>query len=534
MTRLREMDAQRKRDNIGKRQEGSRRKMIDTISLKHFKAFRELHELPIKPVTILCGTNSCGKSSILQSILLLKQTFDSQNSNQTVLLNGRFAHLGSFDNIVYQKKKSNSVVFDFNMEVQDNVQSPRGRRPVPLSVQFRDFYPEQISRLARIPLKIQYRAEVGVKSRGKLDSVAPVVVNSLLFRSEVKAPDGTTLPGLTISMEHNQGNSYSVSWKGIRSRFLRETRATSDGMDTNGQGTTTAEVEFANLLPIMFREIEERRASGDVIYAVRRLPELLRRAFGSFTYIGPLREEPSRRYIYEDEISEIGIKGENAAYIYLVERDRTISDHYFYNEASNSFELEGSHKLGAAVQQWMSLMNIHALEPEPSGEIIRLNLDSNMSSRTRVSIADVGFGVSQVFPIVLEGLRMSSGSTLLLEQPEIHLHPNLQMQLADYLITLGLSQKGVIVETHSDHIVNRLVRRIVEDTTYNLKDLIGIYFVSPTSDGSTYETVVIDENRGIVNWPIGFFDQTATEQERIIQAGIDRRVAGRLSSRSHQ
>jgi predicted ATPase len=97
------------------------------------------------------------------------------------------------------------------------------------------------------------------------------------------------------------------------------------------------------------------------------------------------------------------------------------------------------------------------------------------------------------------------------------------MQLADYLVALSLSNKNIIVETHSDHIVNRLVRRIVEDDRFGLKDSIAIYFVTPTESGATYEEICIDDKRGIVNWPNDFFDQTALEQQRILRAGLKKR-----------
>ena len=150
-------------------------------------------------------------------------------------------------------------------------------------------------------------------------------------------------------------------------------------------------------------------------------------------------------------------------------------------------------------------------------------MNASKFDNTRIDISQVGFGVSQMFPIVLEGLRMEKGNTLLLEQPEIHLHPNLQMQMADYFISLALSGKRVMAETHSDHIINRLVRRIVEDETLNLKDLIAIYFIKPSEHGSVYEEINIDDTKGITNWPIDFFDQAANEQLRIMQAGLKKR-----------
>jgi predicted ATPase len=168
-------------------------------------------------------------------------------------------------------------------------------------------------------------------------------------------------------------------------------------------------------------------------------------------------------------------------------------------------------------------MQIRGFRVESLKEIIHVSLNANSAEKTSVSIADVGFGVSQVFPILLEGLRIEKGTTLILEQPEIHLHPKLQMFLSDYLLSLALSRKGVIVETHSDHMINRLVRRIVEDTSHNLDDLVQIYFVKNSENGSIVEPVEIDPVRGIVNWPEEFFDQGVNELEEIMRAGIQKR-----------
>jgi predicted ATPase len=323
-----------------------------------------------------------------------------------------------------------------------------------------------------------------------------------------------------------------VKWKNLRNPFVhpseeKERRETADLSGTmDGIG-----VEIANLFPLAMTGRGDKTKGdrntavpNEIAWAYRMLNEVFAGILNSYAYIGPLREEPSRRYIYEDEIVEIGIKGENAAYIYLSEQDRQLGDHHFCSgEDKSPFSVRKRPRLASAVNEWLDLMDIHELKPEAANEIIYLNLNASASGRTRVNIADVGFGVSQIFPIVVEGLRMARGHTLLLEQPEIHLHPNLQMQMADYFICLALSGKRVIVETHSDHIVNRLVRRIVEDETDDLNALVGMYFVRATSEGAIVEEVRIDPNEGIVNWPRDFFDQTAAEQERLIQAGVRRR-----------
>jgi len=145
---------------------------------------------------------------------------------------------------------------------------------------------------------------------------------------------------------------------------------------------------------------------------------MLQTVMSSLTYLGPLREEPSRRYIYEDEVVEVGIKGENAAYLFLAEQDRNIGEQYFYDAASDGFTERKHCKLGHTMDEWLRLMGIAGFKAEPTNEIIYLNLNAGQESKTRVSIADVGFGVSQIFPVILEGLKMPARNTLLLEQPE--------------------------------------------------------------------------------------------------------------------
>ena len=497
--------------------------MLESIALENFKSFEELPELKIKPITILCGTNSCGKSSILQSILLLKQTVESKNPNQTLLLNGRFVHLGTFDNIIFEKKMENNVVLDFSFKLPKRggvLSKQRQMHSIPYQIILRDIIPPE-SYAQNEEFFINFSISLQAEQKNRM--LKSMTINKLDLKIETKKTNKEKRPEAYIEMNLEEKELYKIKWENIRSRF----RESSD----NKSGETTAKIKFANLLPISidFQDdsIENERIS-DVELVFYRLENLFQSIFSTFTYIGPLREEPSRRYIYEDEIVEIGIKGENAAYIYLAEQDNLITNSFFYNEENNSFfEINDSLKLSQALTNWLNFMKIKNLRPEPTNEIIYLNLNSSSADNTRVNIADVGFGVSQIFPIILEGLRMPKGNTLLLEQPEIHLHPNLQMQMADYFISLALSSKKVIVETHSDHIINRLVRRIVEDDQFNLKEMIGIYFIKPTENGSVYEEICIDDKRGITNWPVDFFDQTATEQEKIIQAGLKKRKSER-------
>lgn len=491
--------------------------MLEKLHLENFKAFKCLDKLDIKPITILCGTNSCGKSSILQSILLTKQTIETRQLGQTLLLNGRFTHLGMFENIIFEKNPQNEVVLEFSCFWKKDTIIERSDDPrliLPIRFLLRSAFPEKYLKIDAAKYLFNYRITLKLGNRrSPRTHLKPVLVNALELSAEIQLPNNETVDGPHISLKNIKRDQYSITWSNISSQENK-----------SGQGIT--KVTFANLMPNWLTfSVPGERATRRFSMDIWVFSGFLDHTFATYRYIGPLREEPSRRYIYEDEVIEIGLKGENAAYICLTDYDKKIGDCYLFDDDNNSFyKAPATIKLGEALTNWLETMSINGFVPEPSNEIVYLNLKSASSKNTLVNIADVGFGVSQVLPILLEGLRMPKGHTLVLEQPEIHLHPKLQMQMADYLISLALSKKRVIVETHSDHIVNRLVRRIVEDTQYNYNELISIYFITPTSKGSKCEKVNIDPEKGIINWPEEFFDQTANELQKTVQAGLKKRM----------
>jgi predicted ATPase len=506
--------------------------MLDNITLENFKGFKKLDNLKIKPITILCGTNSCGKTSILQSILLLKQTLESKNPNQTLLLNGRFVKLGYFKDLIYKKDTSNQVIFDVCFKIPKDIHKTRDKRRQSSIIFLRELFGLTISKDVSyfIDYKVTLKSvkDITEKETEYLKSLKVVdVCIKIISKQEKKMSEDSEQKVVSeIRISNSKDDIYTVKWSNLSNRLRYNEKE-------ENSGEADFEIKFANLFPRFIKlenkTKEETLNPSRIDYILFRLNDLFQIIFHTYTYLGPLRGEPEREYIYRDEIVEIGNKGENAAYLYLSEKDLLIKNHYFYKSNSDNFEEVQEINLQHAVNKWFELMKIKDFEATILNKIIYLNLAASSYDSTEVGIADVGFGVSQIFPIVLEGLRMDKGSTLLLEQPEIHLHPNLQMQLSDYFISLALSGKNIIAETHSDHIINRLVRRIVEDETLNLKDLIGIYFIKPSENGSIFEEINIDDSKGITNWPVDFFDQTANEQMRIMQAGIRKRKNNKMS-----
>lgn len=460
---------------------------LKSISLRNFKSFKELKNLEFTPITIFCGNNSSGKSTIIQSLLLLKQTIESSYDKSPLLLNGDFVKLDSYKNIVFGHDESVAIGIDLTLERTTK---------------------KNESRLTKINSNFILNEET-------------LILKNLEFEEEFES--NNKIGNRTINLVHNQADSYIIESKNMKG-FL------GFGEDFKKEQQMSVSIKFKAMVPrpVIRELIPDQKSSFSqyIIYATIGRP--LEQIFPHFHYIGPLRDFPKRRDWRDSEVIEMGTKGENVANIFLNEMDRKLnSDFYLYNEEKKDFvKLEESSLFGR-LSVWAKLLNFSLLNKDKKdAQIASIQLDSFTGKD--VTIADVGFGLSQILPILTEGIRIDKSDTLILEQPEIHLHPGMQTSLGDFLISLALANKNCIVETHSDHLINRLVRRVIEDPEGKLKDMVTIYFIENISikDGSSIQKIQIDENKGIVNWPEGFFDQGADEKEKIIDALLKKKRKG--------
>lgn len=126
-------------------------------------------------------------------------------------------------------------------------------------------------------------------------------------------------------------------------------------------------------------------------------------------------------------------------------------------------------------------------------------------------------GARYVLPILTAGTQLKKGQTLIVENPEIFLHPKNQMELADFFISLVNKNRQVIIETHSDHIINRVLRRVLECETESLLNTTTIYFL----EQSSIKEIEIDRIGGIAKAPNDFFGQFGDELTHIFHAGLD-------------
>ena len=166
-----------------------------------------------------------------------------------------------------------------------------------------------------------------------------------------------------------------------------------------------------------------------------------------------------------------------------------------------------------------------------SFEIEEIAQGSNLyHARVRVNqlgpetmLTDVGFGVSQVLPVLVLLYYVPEGSIVLMEQPEIHLHPSVQSGLADVMLAVaGRRNLQIIVESHSEHLLRRFQRRAAEGDA-DSSDL-KLYFVNNDNGVARLNDLALNAFGEIENWPAHFFGDEVGEIAAISKASLKRRI----------
>jgi len=238
-------------------------------------------------------------------------------------------------------------------------------------------------------------------------------------------------------------------------------------------------------------------------------------------YLGPLRSDPKAIYPITHIFNkfDIGSKGENAAAVYHLNKQEKISyPSPNFNSQTNEItfsQVEANFQ--QAVSDWLIYLNvveqIHTEDKGKLGYELKVKTSGNNDFQ---DLTHVGVGVSQVLPIILLCLLSKPGDILIFEQPELHLHPKIQAKLTDFLIAIASSNRQIILETHSEYIINRLRLRIASSMDEQLKDLTNILFIKKNNQLSNFEKINISKYGSITNWPDDFFDQTQSETEQIL------------------
>jgi predicted ATPase len=126
-----------------------------------------------------------------------------------------------------------------------------------------------------------------------------------------------------------------------------------------------------------------------------------------------------------------------------------------------------------------------------------------------VNLADTGYGVAQVLPVLLQLYFSRPGQVVFIEEPELHLNPAAQRALFDLVNEFASTGRQIVVETHSEHFLLRLRRRSVEQP--ELREKIRLYFVDRIGDHSEIKPLELTEDGRVDNWPVGFLNESFEE-----------------------
>ena len=241
----------------------------------------------------------------------------------------------------------------------------------------------------------------------------------------------------------------------------------------------------------------------------------------SIFYLGPLREYPKRQYPWAgSRPMDVGRRGEQVIDAILAAKSQKEKQNLKHGGRYYPFD--------AIIAYWLKKLGLiyeFTVKEIAKGSNLYETKVRRTSFSPETSIMDVGFGVSQVLPVLVLLHYVPEGSTVLLEQPEIHLHPAVQSGLADVIIHAATYRKiQVIVESHSEHLLRRLQRRVAEGTID--ADDMELYFCDYPKSKSTIEPLNLNIFGEIENWPQNFFGNDFGEIAAIRKAALDKKTVG--------
>jgi predicted ATPase len=241
----------------------------------------------------------------------------------------------------------------------------------------------------------------------------------------------------------------------------------------------------------------------------------------SLRHLGPLREEPRPLYGLPAAATGdcVGRSGEYTAAVLSAFRSRLVVSPRPDGGTARRVSLE------TAVDEWLRAMGLlSSVRSEERGKLgyeVLLNVEG---VDRPLDLTTVGVGVSQVLPVVVLGLLSPPGSLICFEQPELHLHPDVQAALGDFFLALARTGRQLLLETHSEYLVNRLRRRAAEEGEGEVARLTKFFFFERHGSTSSIREVRMGDAGGFPSWPKGFLDQAAREVEALISAQRSRRT----------
>lgn len=467
--------------------------MLKKLRIQNFKLWKDTGTINMAPITLFFGANSSGKSSIGQFLMMLKQTIESPDRKTVFYSGGKDSavQLGSYNEMVFQHDNRNNIMFEYKWDPK--------------------FYWKNIIQGYGPFVKsdtVSFEAEVGLAAK---DKPYPVVnhLNYRIFNEDISQ----VYLGIKRTLETI--NRYEV----IADVYLQK-------YDNPIILPQPYEVDYS---PDYFYRFPDDVFSiyqnSDVFSKLNLIHKQL---FNSICYLGPIRVKPDRLFIWHGNgLGSVGYDGENTVAAMLAAGNRNITFDKF--EPGYGYRVILFEEMIALKLKEMGLIDDLKVTP-----ISEHRHEYEVKIKTKgsdyfVDIPDVGFGISQVLPVLVQCFYASADSIIIIDQPEVHLHPSAQSALADVMIdVINSRENGVdrniqlIIETHSEHFLRRLQRRIAEGTLP--KEKVSAYFANIDKTPAILEPLEVDEFGNIHNWPDNFFGDEMGDILKQARATMTRRM----------
>jgi len=449
--------------------------MLERLRIQNFKSWQDTGDMAFGSLTGFFGTNSSGKSSILQFLLMLKQTVESSDRSQILNLDDdkSYVELGTMYDIIYNHVDPNNLSFFFDWSDYEP-------------------YDEADWLVLSKGISKPYRFSSIIEIKNDKISLTNFSYSNFKHKFEFNITNDT------IDDEHY----YELVINNILSNKIERI--------DNGFRKPTNFYGVPNPVYINYPRIENE---------LQGLEESFYHLFEQLYYLGPLRDYPRRTYVWGGGSStDVGNRGERAVAALLSSRNQGPTIDMGDDQPKRTVEEHVAHWL-----KELSLIYSFKVQPiAPNRKEYEVRIQRTAESAS-VFLTDVGFGVSQILPVLVLLFYVPEGSTVILEQPEIHLHPAVQAGLADVFIDAIKRRKvQIILESHSEHLLQRLQRRIAEELIS--QEEIKLYFTSIEEGRSKLTTLELDEYGNINNWPAGFFGDTMGEAAAMMRAEMERRM----------
>jgi predicted ATPase len=490
--------------------------MIKKLALENFQGFADYLEVRLAPLTLIFGPNSSGKSSLIRSLLMFQQSAEGfAPGHQSFVMRGNSIDLASFSNVINRHEIERLLAVGISapailpsfMRVNPSRNDTQG-------------IPSHLQRIDEVFYKVS-ASQAEITSIEFEISFGPVVPNGPAFWQPKPGTVG-------MKMSRNENGSLwieeFIGWEILDDWYLESIKNSEAGLASNTIGTEERQIpvmipskqDWESVLSSarlrgLFLTVGNPAARNDESYArgpaeaIELLFRIIRgsisRSLEGVTHVKPLRDIPERLLIVDDSDTD----GRPSV---LHSRRRRQPSHDVVSEWITKLT-KGQYELRTV-----------EFESQEVGFLGRLRARHlfDTKTQTQVSFRDVGVGLSQVLPIIeaLEVAQMGAGrdaissmKTVLIEQPELHLHPRMQADLMDLMISVaGDSTRGVqiLAETHSENMVLRLQKRIREGKVR--REDVAIIYADRDLEGNNTLTPLAMEDSGdfIEPWPLSFAD----------------------------